>query len=73
MFRGRDRIGIRALLKESMQAHYEALLDDNGNYDYTIPKDFYIAISDAIDHAGDATIVHSPELLFFFFFFYNTR
>ena len=32
-----------------MQAHYEALFDDNGNQDYTITNDFYTVISDAID------------------------
>jgi hypothetical protein len=58
------------MLRESMHAHYEALLDDNGNQDYTIPNDFYTAISDAIDYAGDATIVelHSPDLLYLFEF-----
>jgi hypothetical protein len=45
------------LLKESLHAHYEALLDDNGNHDYNIPNDFYSAISDAIEYAGDATTV----------------
>jgi len=71
MFRERDNIGIRALLIESLQAHYEVVLDNNGNQDYTIPNDFYTAISDAIDYAGDATIVelHSPELLCLFEFY----
>ena len=54
-----------------MQAHYKALLDDNGNQVYTIPNDFYTAISDAIDYADDATIVelHSTELLYLFNFY----
>jgi len=68
MFRGRDSIGIRALFIESMQAHSEALLDNNGNQDYTIPNEFYTAISNAVDYASDAIIVelHSPELLYMF-------
>ena len=71
MFRGRDSIGIRALLRESRHAHYEALLDDNGNHDYNILKDFYTAISDVIEYAGDATTLelHSPELLYMFEFY----
>ena len=54
-----------------MQAHYEALLDDSGNHGYTIPSDFYTAISDAINYVGDATIVelHSPELMYLFEFY----
>ena len=70
-FRGRDNIGIRALLRESLQAHYEALLDDNGNQDYNIPIDFHAPISDAIEYAGDATTVelYSPELLYLFEFY----
>jgi len=71
MFRGRGNIGIRALLREILQSNYEALLDDNGNHDYTIPNDFYTVISDAIDHAGDATNLklQSPELLYLFEFY----
>jgi hypothetical protein len=63
MFRGRDNIGIRALLRESMHAHYEALIDDNGNKDYTILNDFYTAISDTIDYAGGAALAgaHLPD------------
>jgi hypothetical protein len=54
-----------------MQAHYEALLDDNGNQVYTIPNDFYTVIPDAIDYAVDSPIVelHSPELLYMFEFY----
>jgi len=75
MFRGRDGIGIPTMLRERLQTHYEALLDDNGNKDYTIPNDVYTAISDAIDYAGDATTVElrSPELLYLFEFYIITK
>ena len=58
-----------------MQTHYETLLADAGNKDFTIPNDFYTAISDAIDYAGDATTVelHSLELLYLFEFYRITK
>ncbi len=56
MFRGRDNIGIRALLRESLHVLYKALLDDAGNKDFTIPNDFYTVISNAIEYVGDVTI-----------------
>jgi len=31
IFGGRDSTSLRTLLRESMQVHYEALLDTNGN------------------------------------------
>jgi hypothetical protein len=47
-----------------MHAHYEALLDANNVHNYIIHNDFYTAISDAMEFAGDANIMelHSPEL-----------
>ena len=71
IFRGRDSSSLRALLKESLHAHYEALFDANGSQDYNILNDFYTTISDAIDYAGDNKTVelHFPELLNFFEFY----
>ena len=40
MFRGRDGTSLRTLLRESLHAHYEALLDTNGNHGGRIPNDF---------------------------------
>jgi hypothetical protein len=71
MFRGLDGTSLRALLGESLHAHYEALLDANGNHGYNIPNDFYTAVSNAIDYAGDTKNMelHSPELLYLFEFY----
>jgi hypothetical protein len=47
------------------------MLKVNGSQNYNIPNDFFTAISDDIDYAGDTETVelHSPELLYLFNFY----
>jgi hypothetical protein len=68
MFRGLDNNSISQLFKQSLQAHYELLLEEVGEKEFVTPTDFYSTIFEAIDKANDYPTVElkSPDLLYLF-------
>jgi hypothetical protein len=67
IFWGRDGTSLHKLFRDSLLAHYEALLG-GVHADYLDPNDFYTSINDAMDFARDNPTLelYSLELLYLF-------
>ena len=65
MFRGRDGTSLHQLFRDSLLAHYEALLG-SVQANYIAPNDYYTAIIDAMNFTGDNPILELSYLFEFY-------
>jgi hypothetical protein len=55
-------MGLHQLFKDDLREHYEVFLETSNNREaLSIPNDFYTAISEATDQAGDDTTVELKQ------------